>query len=164
VGGHNRDAYHRIRFCVLGPLQVLRDGTPVSLGGAQQRAVLAFLLAERDRAVSVDEIADALWGERPPARYAATIQTYVFHLREVLEPERSKGDPPDVLVTEAGGYRLKIASEAVDAAAFESLIESGERFVASGQPAQGAADLRRALALWRGSALADLAGLISSPG
>jgi YVTN family beta-propeller protein len=158
VRGNDGDAHHRIQFCVLGPLQVLRDGTPVSVGGAQQRAVLAFLLAERERAVSVDQIADALWGERPPAGYAATIQTYVFHLREVLEPERAKGDPPGVLVTEPSGYRLKIDPGAIDAADFESLIESGESFVVRGLPAEAAADLGRALSLWRGSVLADLAG------
>ena len=106
----------------------------------------------------MDEIADALWGERPPAGYAATIQTYIFHLREVLEPERAKGDPPDVLVTEPGGYRLRIDPGAVDVTGFECLIESGESFVARGLPAEGAADLRRALSLWRGSVLADLAG------
>jgi peptide/nickel transport system substrate-binding protein len=158
VGGQDGDAHHRIQFRVLGPLQVLRDGNPVSIGGAQQRAVLAFLLAERERAVSVDQIADALWGERPPAGYAATIQTYIFHLREMLEPDRTKGDPPGVLVTEPGGYRLTIDPGEVDAADFEFLIESGESFVMRGLPAEGAADLRRALSLWRGSVLADLAG------
>ncbi len=120
--------------------------------------MLAFLLAERERAVSVDQIADALWGERPPAGYAATIQTYVFHLREVLEPDRAKGKPPGVLVTEPGGYRVKVDPGAVDAAVFESLIESGESFLVRGLPAQGAADLTRALSLWRGSVLADLGG------
>jgi YVTN family beta-propeller protein len=158
VGENDGDSHHPIQFRVLGPLQALRDGAPLSLGGAQQRAVLAFLLTERERAVSVDEIADALWGERPPAGYATTIQTYVFRLREVLEPERAKGGPPGVLVTEPGGYRLKIDPEAVDAARFERRIESGESFVARGLPAEGAADLRRALSLWRGSVLADLAG------
>jgi DNA-binding SARP family transcriptional activator len=158
VGENDGDRHSRIQFRVLGPLQVVRDGARLSLGGAQQRAVLAFLLTERQRAVSVDEIADALWGERPPAGYATTIQTYVFHLREVLEPERTKGDPPGVLVTEPGGYRLKIDPKTVDAADFERLIESGESFVERGLPAEGAADLRRALSLWRGSVLADLAG------
>jgi YVTN family beta-propeller protein len=157
VGDNDGDAHHRIQFCVLGPLRVLRDGTPINVGGAQQRAVLAFLLAERDRAVSVDQIADALWGEHPPAGCATTIQTYIFRLREVLEPDRAKGEPPGVLVTEPGGYRLKIDPGALDAADFESLIASGESFIVRGLPAEGAADLGRALSLWRGSLLADLA-------
>ncbi|MDX6206593.1 MAG: hypothetical protein QOF39_2650, partial [Frankiales bacterium] len=158
MAGNDGDAHHRIRFCVLGPFQVWRDGAPTGVGGAQQRAVLAFLLTEHERTVSVDQIADAVWGERPPAGYAATIQTYVFRLREALEPDRAKGEPPGVLVTERGGYRLKIDPGGLDAAAFESLIESGDSLLASGRPAEAAADLRRALSLWRGPVLADLAG------
>ncbi|MDT5220437.1 MAG: family transcriptional regulator, regulator of embCAB operon, partial [Mycobacterium sp.] len=39
-------------FGVLGPLQLLVDGTPVSVGAAKQRAVLAMLLINRNRPVS----------------------------------------------------------------------------------------------------------------
>ncbi|MDX6228900.1 MAG: hypothetical protein QOI76_2290, partial [Frankiales bacterium] len=135
VSGNDADANHRIEFRILGPLEVLREGTPISVGGAQQRAVLGFLVAERRRTVSVDQIADALWGEHPPAGYAATIQTYIFRLREVLEPGRQKGDPPGVIVTEPGGYRLRIEPGSVDAAAFEDLIETGESLVGRCLPA-----------------------------
>ena len=152
------DRQDRLRFAMLGPLQVWRDGTLLGLGGAQQRAVLAFLLAERERVVSVDQIADALWREHPPAGYAATIQSYVFRLRELLEPGRRRGEQPGVIVTEPGGYRLDVDPDAVDAAVFQRLLESGERFLAAGQPAEGAEDLARALSLWRGSVLADLGG------
>lgn len=67
VRGGEKDDQPQIRFCVLGPLRVLRDGAPVPVGGAQQRAVLALLLVERERAVSVDRIADALWADRQGA-------------------------------------------------------------------------------------------------
>jgi DNA-binding SARP family transcriptional activator len=152
------DDQGRLRFCVLGPLQVFYDGAPVRIGGAQQRAVLAFLLVERQRAVSMDQIADALWAERPPAGHAATIQTYIYHLRETLEPDRAKGEPPRFLVTEPGGYRLDIDPGAIDEGEFECLIESGERLLSQGSPADSVADLDRALSLWRGTVLADLSG------
>ncbi|HEV7420429.1 MAG TPA: BTAD domain-containing putative transcriptional regulator, partial [Mycobacterium sp.] len=154
---NDADDLRRIRFLVLGPLQVVRGGAPVRLGGAQQRAVLAFLLVERDRAVSADQIAEALWADHPPAGHTATIQTYVYHLREALEPDRAKGEPPRVLITEPGGYRLNIDPDTIDAAEFERLIVSGERLLAQGATAESVADLGRALSLWRGSALADLA-------
>src|SRR3954447_1200646 len=99
VRGGEKDDQPQIRFCVLGPLRVLRDGAPVPVGGAQQRAVLAFLLVERERAASVDRIADALWSDHPPAGHTATIQTYIYHLREILEPDRVKGEPPSILIT-----------------------------------------------------------------
>ncbi len=106
----------------------------------------------------MDQIADALWADRAPAGHAATIQTYVYHLREVLEPDRAKGEPPRILITEHGGYRLKIDRNAIDVAEFEDLVDSGERLLAEGSPAEGASDLGRALSLWHGSVLADLAG------
>ena len=55
-------------FRLLGPLEVVVDGRPVSLGGEKPRALLAFLLLERNRAVPTERLVDALWGERPPPR------------------------------------------------------------------------------------------------
>jgi YVTN family beta-propeller protein len=75
-----------------------------------------------------------------------------------LEPARAKGEPPVVLVTEPGGYRLDVESDRLDSANFTRLLWSGENFIAHGSPAEGAADLSEALSLWRGSVLADLAG------
>jgi DNA-binding SARP family transcriptional activator len=60
-------------FGVLGPLQVSRSGVLLSLGGRQQRAVLALLVADVGVAVSAGRLADALWGDRPPPGYASTI-------------------------------------------------------------------------------------------
>ena len=91
------------------------------LGGRQQRFVLALLALETGHAVSLDRIADALWGDDLPASYVTTIQTYVFRLREVLEPGRAKGGPAHVLVsTPGGGYRLDLPPTAVDAMEFEA--------------------------------------------
>ena len=46
----------------------------------------------------------------------------------------------------------------LDLARFERLVENGGRALAEGRPADAADDLRAALALWSGSALADLGG------
>ena len=90
MAGSDADDERRIRFVCSRPVAGVSRGAPVRVGGAQQRAVLAFLLVERDRAVSVDQIADALWADHPPAGHAATIQTYIYHLREILEPGRAR--------------------------------------------------------------------------
>jgi len=147
----------RLRFGVLGPLQASRDGVALQLGGRQQRAVLALLVAEAGTVVSLPRIADALWGEHVPAGFAATVQTYVFHLREVLEPGRERGMPARVLVTEPGGYRLQAGDGAVDATRFERLVRDGRAQLAQHESAEAAASLTGALALWRGEVLADLA-------
>ena len=79
-----------LRVGILGPLEVHRGGVSCLLGGRQQRFVLALLALETGHAVSLDRIADALWGDDLPPSYVTTIQTYVFRLREVLEPGRAK--------------------------------------------------------------------------
>jgi hypothetical protein len=115
-----------LEYGVLGPLRVTRSGTLLPLGGPQQRAVLALLLLEADKVVSVSQLADALWGDCPPVRLITTVQTYVFHLREILEPGRRRGAPGRVLVTESGGYRLQVGNGSLDAALFERLVRSGQ--------------------------------------
>jgi YVTN family beta-propeller protein len=146
-----------LEFGLLGPLGVTRAGAVLPLGGRQQRAVLAVLLADAGTVVSVGRIAEAVWGERAPAGFASTVQTYVFHLREVLEPSRGRGAPCRLLVTEPGGYRLRIGDGAIDAAVFEQRVHAGQEKLARAAFAEAAAELSAAMGLWRGEVLADLA-------
>jgi hypothetical protein len=53
-------------FRILGPLEVVANGRPLTLGGAKPRAVLAVLLLHANETVSVDRLIDALWGESAP--------------------------------------------------------------------------------------------------
>lgn len=148
----------RLTFGVLGSLVVHRNGTPLALGGRQQRAVLAFLLCDAGHAVSVGRIADALWGEQPPASFQATVQTYVFHLRAMLEPDRPRGSAGHVVVTEPGGnYRLDLSDYPLDASTFDDLVQGGRLALEAGQPGDALPLFDQALALWRGDVLADLA-------
>ena len=78
-------------FGILGPLEVSRSGRAVPLGGPRQRAVLALLLLEANRVVSMDRLAEDVWGGHPPEGWVTTLQTYVFHLRQALEPDRLPG-------------------------------------------------------------------------
>jgi len=143
-------------FELLGPLRVLRHGEPIRLGGRQQRAVLARLIVERNATVSIDRLVHALWGERPRDGAVTTVQTYVSHLREALEPDRPRGSTSQLLVTEAHGYRLRVEESDVDAGEFERRVAAGRRAMGDHRPADGSAELAAALALWRGEVLADL--------
>jgi DNA-binding SARP family transcriptional activator len=134
-----------LEFRVLGPLEVLEDGEVLPLGGQKQRALLALLLIEAGRVVSVDRIVDALWGERPPRTAPTSLQNFVSHLRKVLGAE--------VLVTRPPGYLLQIAPEQLDLERFRMRVETARQ-----SPAQErAAKLRQALTLWRGPPLAEFA-------
>jgi DNA-binding SARP family transcriptional activator len=148
-----------LRFSTLGPLRVERDGDPVTLGGRQQRAVLAALLVHRPGVLSVARLADEIWGERVPAGHVGTIHSYVHHLREALEPDRV-GDGWKVLTTVNGGYQLVTDEVAIDAVAFERLVDSGQTRLRAGDATAAREEFGEALALWQGdAALADLAEL-----
>jgi YVTN family beta-propeller protein len=144
-------------FGILGPLEVSRSGCAVPLGGPRQRAVLALLLLEANRVVSMDRLAEDVWGGHPPEGWARTLQTYVFHLRQALEPERARGATGEVLVTRDHGYLLHVNRDHLDAALFQDGFTTGRAALEAGRPAEAARALRQALDLWRGPVLADLA-------
>ncbi len=139
------------RIALLGPLAVTADGVPIPIGGVRLRALLARLALDAGRPVSVAELSDAVWDGDPPADPANAVQTLASRLRRAL-PD------PSVLVFGAGGYRLDLPSDAVDALRFERLAAAGRRELRSGDPGAAARTLRAALSLWRGPALGDLAG------
>src|SRR5438477_5740735 len=103
-----------VEFGLLGPLEVRRSGRAVPLGGPRQRAVLALLLLEANRVVSMDRLAEDVWGGDPPEGWASTLQTYVFHLRRALEPDRARGGAGEVLVTSGRGYLLRVDGKHMD--------------------------------------------------
>ncbi len=146
-------------FAVLGPLEVTRSGERLKLGGRQQRSVLALLVAESGAVVSVGRLGDALWGQETPSGFVTTVQTYVFHLREVLEPGRGHGAPGRILVTEPGGYRLDTGASIVDSAVFADSVQAGRDALERHAYSEASAELAHGLSLWRGDVFADVADL-----
>src|SRR5690242_19345396 len=143
-------------FGILGPLEVSRSGRAVPLGGPRQRAVLALLLLEPNRVVSLDRLAEDVWGGHPPEGWVTTVQIYVSHLRQALEPARARGAAGEVLVTRNPGYLLRVNREQLDAARFQDGFAAGRAALEAGRHAEAAGTLRQALGLWRGGVLADL--------
>ena len=156
IGLDRYDDAMRAGIRVLGPLEAEVEGTRADLGGPLQRAVLALLLMERGRVVSVDRMIDQLWRGEPPPRAIASLQAYVSNLRRILEPGRARRAQARILVSAPPGYALRLPDEAVDAWRFESLLAAARRD-AAGQPERARHDLGQALALWRGPAYAEFA-------
>lgn len=75
---------NRLSFGLLGPLQMTVAGTPVALGTPKQRAVLAMLLINRNRAVGTESLIDATWDQSPVAAARTSIHSYVSNLRRLL--------------------------------------------------------------------------------
>jgi DNA-binding SARP family transcriptional activator/class 3 adenylate cyclase len=144
-----------IEFAVLGPLEAIRDGTPIALGTRRQRALLALLLIHANEVVPSERLIDGLWGADPPAGAVHAVHVYVSALRKALEPQRDNKTPADVLVTRPPGYIVRVGPEDLDRFRFERLVAEGRRTLSQGDPAAAAKHLGEALALWRGPALVD---------
>src|SRR6266516_4435160 len=138
-----------LEFHVLGPLEVLRDGRPIRLGGERQRALLAILLVHANEVVSSDRLISQLFGADASETAANTLQVAVSRLRRTLEEE-------ELLVTRPRGYLLRARPEQLDIALFERMLEDGRRALTADDPVRASVCLREALALWRGPPLADL--------
>ncbi len=130
-------------FRILGPVEVFTEGGALPLGGQKQRAVLALLLLDAGRVVSVDRLVDALWGEHPPKTAMTSLQNFVSQLRKALGPE--------VLETKMPGYRLHVKPGELDLDRFRQLCETAR----DADVHERRAALREALSLWRGTPLAD---------
>jgi len=138
-----------MQFRVLGPLEVDAGSGPIALGGPKQRAVLAHLLLRSNQLVPSATLIDELWGDEPPETARNTLQTYMSHLRKALGEGRLIGRSP--------GYVLSVDPSELDSSRFDDLVREAKKALAV-DPSVGISLLDDALALWRGPALADVAG------
>jgi DNA-binding SARP family transcriptional activator len=144
----------RLGFGLLGPLLMTVAGTPVALGTPKQRAVLALLLINRNRAVGTDSLVDAAWDQSPAPAVRASIHSYVSNLRRIIG---SAGvDPHTVLASAPPGYRLSVGDGDCDLDRFINNRTAGIQAAAAGQFEQASSYLSAALAEWQGPVLDDL--------
>ncbi|ALG09750.1 AfsR/SARP family transcriptional regulator [Kibdelosporangium phytohabitans] len=134
-----------VRFGLLGEVMAWGPDGPIDIGHPRQRHVLAALLVDANRLITVDQLFDRVWGDQPPQSARSTLFTYLTRLRQALAPvpiERS-----------SGGYRITVHRDALDLDRFHRLLaearETSDDHVA-------AEVYRRAFELWRGEPLPDL--------
>src|SRR5215468_1731608 len=137
-----------LAFHILGPLQVTHADAPVMLGGPRERVLLAALLTEHGRVVSVDGLARVLWGDRPPATARHQVAIGVSRLRKAFA---AAGGGRDVIATCAPGYL--VTDGWLDARCFEDRARQAHDALAAGDREEAARLLCAALSLWRGPAL-----------
>ena len=138
----------KVEFRLLGGVDAHVDGQPVPLGTAKQRCLLALLLLDVNAPIHVDRLIGLLWVDQVPAEARASVQVYISRLRRAL------ADHADVaLVTTGPCYQLRADADQIDLHRFRRLVAE-----AAGHPDDEAVRLyRRALSLWRGPALDDVA-------
>ncbi len=138
-----------MKFQLLGPLEVSDGERAIPLGGPKQRAVLAHLLLHANEVVSTDALIDDIWGETPPEAARNSLQTYISVLRKALgDGGRIESRPP--------GYVIHLENDELDVLRFEHLVGDARGRLGA-DPSAALRALEDALALWKGTPLADLA-------
>lgn len=150
-----------LQIGLLGTLQVMHDGVHMTPSAPKVRQVLALLALRANTTVPLHQLVEELWEERPPCSAATTLQTYIYQLRKLpgLGETQSSGsdESPQALLTTPGGYKLSMPHGCLDAQEFTQLAARGREAMERGAVAEAADLLHRALAVWRGPALSDLA-------
>lgn len=148
-----------MRFAILGPLTVAEGSTAVEIRRGIPRTLLIALLLRAGETVSAGALMELLWGDEQPRNPANALQIQVSYLRRVLSSAGGGGGQR--IVTRAGGYAIELGPDELDAREFDRLVSeaAARRSGGSRDDWEAALDLLdRALALWRGDALEDVAG------
>ncbi len=128
------------------------DNALRAIGSPKMRALLAALLLEPGRVVSVESLKDALWGGAPPASAQASLHNHVTRLRRLLDdPERLRSVPP--------GYLLRVDRGELDVDVFDALVAAARAAHARQDWPGVVRSCTQALALWRGTPLSGLPDL-----
>ena len=139
-----------LKVFLTGRVAVETDGAVIDeaqLGGRQGRLLFAYLVAERGRAVPRDELAEALWGETPPATRDKALTVIASKLRGAFADAGLDGR--ELLTAAFGCYRLDLPEGTwVDLFAAASGAQDAEEALAAGEldQARAAAESAESLA------------------
>jgi DNA-binding SARP family transcriptional activator/DNA-binding CsgD family transcriptional regulator len=140
-------------FTILGPVRVLSAAADLSIGGRQQRLVLALLLARVGSVVSMTELVDAIWDENPPSSAVNVVHRCIGVLRRLIEPNLPVRATGQYLVRQAAGYQLQVTADSCDLLRFRALVAQAAE---AGAGVQAVRLYAEALALWTGRCAAGL--------
>ncbi|MFD9894015.1 BTAD domain-containing putative transcriptional regulator [Amycolatopsis sp. NPDC059027] len=145
-----------VRFTLLGPLEVLRDGVDHAPTTPKILQLLALLVLRPGKMVHSDSIIAELWANQPPRSVRTTLHTYVYHLRRCIEQNQLAANAETMLVTKPPGYVFRIDPAQVDVHAFTRLQQQGRTLQSQHRHAEAAMTYRAALDLWSGPPLANV--------
>jgi DNA-binding SARP family transcriptional activator/tetratricopeptide (TPR) repeat protein len=142
---------NEVWFGLLGPLLVRYGDMELRLTAAKQRVLLASLLCRPGLVISADELVEYVWDGAPPAGGHFTLHSYIKRLRQGLGPIVGAR-----IETCQPGYLIRVETEELDTARFNTLVRAGEEAMRVRSWDQAAAALTEALHLWRSTPLADV--------
>ncbi|WP_042431998.1 AfsR/SARP family transcriptional regulator [Streptacidiphilus anmyonensis] len=149
-----------MEFRVLGPLCVIDRGADLAPTAPKQRQLLALLILNANRIVSMAQLVEELWEYNPPSSAVAAVHTYVMQLRRSLLGEADGGAAAEQrssrLVTRDHGYLFRVRPGELDLDVFEDRVRAARDALAGKELAEGVEQLRAAEAMWTGPLLVDV--------
>lgn len=140
-----------MRIRMLGPLSVTRGAMEVAPTAPKQRQVLALLLLNANRVVTIPDIMWELWPYEPPASAVAAVHSYIMQLRRSLGVYDSTR-----LATRDNGYEMVVRSGELDFHVFSARVRTAHTALTRDELGTAARQLHAALGLWRADALVDV--------
>ena len=138
-----------MEFGILGALEASEGDRRLDLGGIRQQIVLAVLLLDVNRVVTIGRLMEAIYGDDPPTTARAQVQICISSLRRLFTASGS----PDIISTQSLGYAIRVAADQIDAQRFESLVQRARSAREARNVNEAIKHYRDALSLWRGPAL-----------
>jgi SARP family transcriptional regulator, regulator of embCAB operon len=146
----------RMKFSMLGSMEISYGGMPLTPTAPKVRQTAALLLCRANQLVATEAMIDELWPDGPPRSAVTTTQTYIYQLRKLLARGVGNEEAGQLLLTRPPGYVLCVPDDQIDTRSFDYLVNQGKALAAQGHKDESSRNLRDALALWRGAALADV--------
>jgi DNA-binding SARP family transcriptional activator len=137
-------------FHVLGDLSVTTGGECRPITAAKQRAALAVLLLNANRAVSPAALIECIWGAELPRHPDTALHIVVSRLRGSLGPAAQR------LVSGPAGYRIEVSAHELDLMLAQADFAEGQRRLRENDPNRAANRLDEALRRWKAEPLLDL--------
>jgi len=103
-----------MEYRILGPLQVVEDGRPITLERKRLRALLGFFLLHANELVTSDRLVDEVWGPDPPKTASASLQNHISRLRKAVGAE--------AVVSQQSGYVFRVDPEQFDLSRFSAAV------------------------------------------
>jgi DNA-binding SARP family transcriptional activator len=145
-----------LQISTLGRFRVEGASGPINGDWLGQRPgqLLKFLICERRRVVTSDQIGEILWPEAGPQESSSRLRYNVHALRDKLEPKRARRSPARFVVARRGGYLIDTGNAWLDADRFEVSALAGLAARDQGMTEAAAVHLADAMNLYRGEFLA----------
>jgi DNA-binding SARP family transcriptional activator/tetratricopeptide (TPR) repeat protein len=142
-----------MRYTLLGPVGMDFGDMPLAVKRPRCRAVLAYLLLHANHVVSTRQLIDALWGGSEPQTARSQIQADISVLRRVCRDAGAKIP----VESRAPGYSIAVDDGELDLDVFRSGMARAREKAARGDSGSAVRMIRKALELWQGMPLVDIA-------